>query len=206
MKIAVMAPFSGDYAALGNSVRDAVVLAAETWNERGGVAGLPIELVLEDSGCDYLRGRAAPKPGWRRSRVRRWRRMRDSLRRCGTNCHQRIRCRRSRRCRFARQGGYCFGSIADQPGIGGQWSDAGRRGRSPVQVFRMPLTDEGAGHRCRSTPASRSGQRVPQSYMLTTAPGRDASRQVSARHSRRLGERLSRLRRMIAVPWTSTRS
>lgn len=63
LKIAVMAPFSGDYAALGNSVRDAVVLAAETWNERGGVAGLPIELVLEDSGCDYLQGRAAAQAG-----------------------------------------------------------------------------------------------------------------------------------------------
>lgn len=63
MKIAVIAPFSGDYAALGNSVRDAVVLAAEMWNERGGVVGLPIQLVLEDSGCDYLQGRAAAQDG-----------------------------------------------------------------------------------------------------------------------------------------------
>lgn len=59
LRIAVIAPFSGDYAALGNSVRNAVVMAAETWNERGGVAGLRIELVLEDSQCDYLQGRTA---------------------------------------------------------------------------------------------------------------------------------------------------
>ncbi len=134
LKIAVMAPFSGDYAALGNSVRDAVVLAAETWNERGGVAGLPIELVLEDSGCDYLQGRAAAQAGLEKGAAF----VVGAV--CATasegvaqivTAHPMPALSAVPVC----SAGYRFGSIADQPGIGGQWSDAGRRGRGRSQVF-----------------------------------------------------------------------
>lgn len=59
LRIGVVGPFSGDYAPLGSSVRNGVVLAAETWNEQGGVLGQPVQLVIEDSRCDYLEGRTA---------------------------------------------------------------------------------------------------------------------------------------------------
>lgn len=59
IKVGVIAPFSGDYAELGEQVRNGVVLAAEAWNSRGGVLGKQVQLVLTDSQCAYAEGRAA---------------------------------------------------------------------------------------------------------------------------------------------------
>ncbi len=59
LQIGVVAPFSGDYESLGRSVRDSVLLAAEAWNRQGGVLGFEIQVVLEDSACDYQGGREA---------------------------------------------------------------------------------------------------------------------------------------------------
>ena len=59
LRIGVLAPLSGDYEPLGHSVRDSVLLAAETWNREGGVLGFEVQIVLEDTACDYQGGRAA---------------------------------------------------------------------------------------------------------------------------------------------------
>jgi branched-chain amino acid transport system substrate-binding protein len=59
LKIAVIAPFSGDYALLGEGVRNGVLLAAEAWNGQGGVLGEQIQLVLKDSQCTFTGGRDA---------------------------------------------------------------------------------------------------------------------------------------------------
>jgi branched-chain amino acid transport system substrate-binding protein len=59
LRIGVVAPFSGDYESLGRSVRDSVLLAAEAWNQQGGVLGFEVQVVLEDSACDYQGGREA---------------------------------------------------------------------------------------------------------------------------------------------------
>jgi branched-chain amino acid transport system substrate-binding protein len=59
LRIGVIAPFSGDFAALGRAVRDGTSLAVEVWNQTGGIYGRPVQLVLEDSGCDYQQARAA---------------------------------------------------------------------------------------------------------------------------------------------------
>jgi len=59
LQIGVIGPFSGDYESLGRSVRDGVLLAAEAWNQQGGVLGFEVQVVLEDSACDYQGGRAA---------------------------------------------------------------------------------------------------------------------------------------------------
>jgi ABC-type branched-subunit amino acid transport system substrate-binding protein len=69
LRIGVIAPLSGDYVALGNSVRNGAVLAAETWNALGGILGQPIQLVLEDSKCDYLEGRNAAQAALDKSAV-----------------------------------------------------------------------------------------------------------------------------------------
>ncbi len=59
LKIAVIAPQSGDFSALGQSSRNGVLLAVEAWNQRGGVLGQNVQIVLKDSQCDYQAGRAA---------------------------------------------------------------------------------------------------------------------------------------------------
>ena len=59
LQIGVVAPFSGEYESLGRSVRDSVLLAAEAWNRQGGVLGFEIQVVLEDTACDYQGGREA---------------------------------------------------------------------------------------------------------------------------------------------------
>ncbi|MCJ7548148.1 MAG: ABC transporter substrate-binding protein, partial [Anaerolineae bacterium] len=59
LQIGVVAPFSGDYESLGRSVRDSVLLAAEAWNQQGGVLGFEVQVVLEDTACDYQGGRVA---------------------------------------------------------------------------------------------------------------------------------------------------
>jgi branched-chain amino acid transport system substrate-binding protein len=52
IRVAVLAPFSGDFNPLGQSTRNGVIIAVEEWNQRGGVSGRPIELVLGDTYCD----------------------------------------------------------------------------------------------------------------------------------------------------------
>jgi branched-chain amino acid transport system substrate-binding protein len=52
LKIAVLAPMSGDVATFGQSTRDGAMLAVEEWNAKGGVNGKTIEVVVEDSQCN----------------------------------------------------------------------------------------------------------------------------------------------------------
>ncbi len=52
IKIAVLAPLSGEVATFGESTRDGIILATEEWNARGGINGKTIELVVEDSQCN----------------------------------------------------------------------------------------------------------------------------------------------------------
>ena len=51
LKVAILAPLSGDVATFGESTRDGVLLAVKEWNEDGGVLGKEIEVVVEDSQC-----------------------------------------------------------------------------------------------------------------------------------------------------------
>ncbi|MCU0521363.1 MAG: ABC transporter substrate-binding protein [Anaerolineae bacterium] len=52
VKIAILAPLSGDVATFGQSTRDGAMLAIEEWNAKGGVDGATIEVVVEDSQCN----------------------------------------------------------------------------------------------------------------------------------------------------------
>ena len=51
IKIAILAPLSGDVATFGQSTRDGILLAVEEWNDKGGIDGKMIEYVVEDSQC-----------------------------------------------------------------------------------------------------------------------------------------------------------
>ncbi|MGC9468612.1 MAG: ABC transporter substrate-binding protein [Anaerolineae bacterium] len=59
LKVGIVAPLSGEYEALGRRVREGVLLAAEVQNQSGGILGYQVQVVLEDSHCDYLAARAA---------------------------------------------------------------------------------------------------------------------------------------------------
>ncbi|HWQ68779.1 MAG TPA: branched-chain amino acid ABC transporter substrate-binding protein [Patescibacteria group bacterium] len=59
--IGVVGPMSGDLAHMGRYVRDAVALAAEEWNEKGGILGRRIHLLLEDDRNDPSEAVAAAK-------------------------------------------------------------------------------------------------------------------------------------------------
>jgi branched-chain amino acid transport system substrate-binding protein len=52
LKVAILAPLSGDVATFGQSTRDGALLAIEEWNAKGGVLGRKIEAVVEDSQCE----------------------------------------------------------------------------------------------------------------------------------------------------------
>ncbi len=52
LKIGLVGPFSGEFQSLGQQVHNGVMLAVEGWNQRGGVLGHPVEIVLLDSQCD----------------------------------------------------------------------------------------------------------------------------------------------------------
>lgn len=52
LKVAILAPLSGDVATFGASTRDGALLAVEEWNAKGGVLGRQIETVVEDSQCE----------------------------------------------------------------------------------------------------------------------------------------------------------
>lgn len=51
VKVAILAPLSGPVPTFGVSTRDGALLAIEEWNAKGGVAGMKIVPVVEDSQC-----------------------------------------------------------------------------------------------------------------------------------------------------------
>ncbi len=51
VKVAILAPLSGDVATFGKSTREGAEMAIEEWNAKGGVNGKTIEVVVEDSQC-----------------------------------------------------------------------------------------------------------------------------------------------------------
>lgn len=57
--IGIAGPMSGDLAHMGRYVREAVALAAEEWNEKGGIQGRRIRLLLEDDRNDPAEAVAA---------------------------------------------------------------------------------------------------------------------------------------------------
>jgi branched-chain amino acid transport system substrate-binding protein len=59
VKIAILAPITGDVATFGASTRDGAILAFEEWNAKGGVNGAKIEWVVGDSRCDPVEARNA---------------------------------------------------------------------------------------------------------------------------------------------------
>jgi len=52
LKVAVLAPLSGAVPTFGVSTRDGALLAIKEWNEKGGVLGMQVEAVVEDSQCE----------------------------------------------------------------------------------------------------------------------------------------------------------
>lgn len=51
VKVAILAPMSGQVATFGESTKNGAVMAIEEWNANGGLLGKPIEYVVEDSQC-----------------------------------------------------------------------------------------------------------------------------------------------------------
>jgi branched-chain amino acid transport system substrate-binding protein len=51
LKIAILAPLSGQVATFGESTRNGAQLAIDEWNEKGGVLGMTIVPIVEDSQC-----------------------------------------------------------------------------------------------------------------------------------------------------------
>lgn len=51
LKIAILAPLSGPVPTFGVSTRDGALLAIEEWNAKGGVLGMKIKAIVEDSQC-----------------------------------------------------------------------------------------------------------------------------------------------------------
>jgi len=51
VKIAILAPMSGDVATFGQSTRDGAMMAIDEWNAKGGLLGQQIQVVVEDSQC-----------------------------------------------------------------------------------------------------------------------------------------------------------
>ncbi len=51
IKVAILAPLSGPVPTFGVSTRDGALLAIEEWNARGGVNGMKIVPIVEDSQC-----------------------------------------------------------------------------------------------------------------------------------------------------------
>jgi branched-chain amino acid transport system substrate-binding protein len=51
LKIAVLAPLSGPVPTFGVSTRDGALMAIDEWNAKGGVLGMKITAIIEDSQC-----------------------------------------------------------------------------------------------------------------------------------------------------------
>lgn len=52
VKIALLAPLTGAVPTFGQSTKEGVELAVKEWNDKGGLLGQPIELIVEDSQCE----------------------------------------------------------------------------------------------------------------------------------------------------------
>ncbi len=59
IKIGVASLMTGDFAVVGENIRDTALLAVEEINEKGGVDGRMIELIIEDSKADSKSGLSA---------------------------------------------------------------------------------------------------------------------------------------------------
>jgi len=59
VKIAILGPLSGNVKPFGEANRDGALLAIEEWNAKGGVLGLPVEVVVEDCVFDSMEAIAA---------------------------------------------------------------------------------------------------------------------------------------------------
>jgi branched-chain amino acid transport system substrate-binding protein len=51
IKVAILAPLSGPVPTFGVSTRDGALMAIDEWNERGGVLGKQVEVIVADSQC-----------------------------------------------------------------------------------------------------------------------------------------------------------
>lgn len=51
IKLAILAPMSGQVATFGASTKNGAVMAIEEWNAKGGINGRQIEYIVEDSQC-----------------------------------------------------------------------------------------------------------------------------------------------------------
>ncbi len=51
LKVAILAPLSGPVPTFGVSTRDGALLAIEEWNAKGGVLGMQVKAIVEDSQC-----------------------------------------------------------------------------------------------------------------------------------------------------------
>src|SRR5574340_450570 len=51
LKVAILAPLSGPVPTFGVSTRDGALLAINEWNAKGGVLGMKITPIVEDSQC-----------------------------------------------------------------------------------------------------------------------------------------------------------
>jgi branched-chain amino acid transport system substrate-binding protein len=51
LKVAILAPLSGPVPTFGVSTRDGALLAIKQWNDAGGVLGMQIQAIVEDSQC-----------------------------------------------------------------------------------------------------------------------------------------------------------
>jgi len=51
LKVAILAPLSGPVPTFGVSTRDGALLAIKEWNDKGGVLGMKIKAIVEDSQC-----------------------------------------------------------------------------------------------------------------------------------------------------------
>jgi branched-chain amino acid transport system substrate-binding protein len=52
LKVALLAPLTGAVPTFGQSTKEGVELAVKEWNEKGGLLGKQIELIVEDSQCE----------------------------------------------------------------------------------------------------------------------------------------------------------
>jgi len=59
LKIAVIAPMSGDVSTYGQSTKEGAEIAVKEWNDKGGVLGQKIEMVVADGRCDAQEARNA---------------------------------------------------------------------------------------------------------------------------------------------------
>ena len=59
IKIGVASLMTGDFAVVGENIRDTAILAVDEINQKGGIDGRTVELVIEDSKCDSKTGLSA---------------------------------------------------------------------------------------------------------------------------------------------------